>query len=159
LGGEAGAATSGRGPTSSRFSAAELAVFAPKTGQEGRIGPVLDALTVAEGVARTPTAVQARAAQGQRLIAGGQLGMLDPGAYELVIDLQVRTLADPGPIAVLALMGHAGLIAEQVLEVQEPGRARATLAFDADAEAWRGTVVLIKAQGTADFDVVDLVLR
>jgi SAM-dependent methyltransferase len=146
-------------PSASRLFEAEDVAQAAPSSEAARLGSAFDALVPAAGLTRNPMALHAPAAFGHALAATAVLGRIPAGSYELEVDVEVHALSTPGAVLAVGVVARGGLIAQGVVEAAANGMNRLVLPLEIGQEGWEGVSVLLKTQGRADLDIVNLALR
>jgi hypothetical protein len=87
------------------------------------------------------------------------IGRLDPGGYELVLELFLPPAAEPGAVAAFGLVANGKIVAHHVADGAPSGPRRVDFYFELDPDAAaHGLRLAVNALG-GDFDILDMVLR
>ncbi|MDB5461006.1 MAG: hypothetical protein JWO72_2747 [Caulobacteraceae bacterium] len=140
------------------FTVTDLAQ-APAAEGLSHMGSRFDVLNPTPGLTKTPAGMHIPASFGDRVAAAAPLGRIAAGSYEVDVEVAISSLSEPGPVLVLAVVSKGRLLSEHVLEAEASGAGRLVAPLEIGAEGWQGVSILLKAQGRADFDILNLALR
>jgi hypothetical protein len=146
------------------FTAAEVTALQPEHGRrpQAHFGPIFDRLRPREGTVQTPISLRIPAEMGEELAATADIGELQAGGYEILVEGRVRSGQSQGELLAIGIVGAGRLLAEQVEGAEPGGMIRALVAFEVDEAAAQlpgGMRLALKGMGQADIEVSELVLR
>jgi hypothetical protein len=157
----AGATTKGGsdGPAGPGLIFAEDLLQAPVVEGMALFGARFDAVTPTPPLIKSPRAVHVPASFGARVAAIAPLGRIPVGSYELDIEILASPLAPSGVLLAVGVVSDGRLVAEFSMESSLTGGERLQVLLEVAGEGWRSASIVLKAQGLADFDILNLALR
>jgi hypothetical protein len=140
------------------FLFSDIEDLEPSAGGPGRFGRLMEAAVIAkDGVKRTPQGLSLRGVE-PFMAFHLDLGRLDPGGYEIVVELFQSGSASPQGVIALGVVGGGELIVEHI-EPGKPGPRAVNVYFELDSQtAVHGLRLAVKALG-GDVDILDMKLR
>jgi hypothetical protein len=154
------AAAAAKPAAASAFLFSDIEDLPPSAGGPARFGGLMDLAVIAkDGVKRTPRGLNMTMGPQPHMALHLDVGKLDPGGYELVIELYTPPGAAPAPVAAFGLVGGGKLAAERVEAGAPAGPRVVDFYFELDeAAASKGLRLAVKSLG-GDFDILDMKLR
>jgi hypothetical protein len=142
------------------FLFSDLEDLPPSAGGPARFGRLMEAAVIAkDGVRRTPQGLTVSLGPEPHMALHLDVGRLEPGGYQLLVELFVPPGGGVGPLLALGLVSGDKVVAQHVEPGGTAGPRLVDFYFELDqAAAAKGLRLAVKALG-GDFNILDMTLR